>query len=208
MFLKGWYSCRVSLFLILTVLFMTAIINLIIFVNDDCEHSDQYRISPRWSHELILCTILWFLESMIRQPAGFCRKRVCLPGDGRSLLSPHLLRLSPERNVFVQAPSWNSFDSNHGACKKLLSVCSSCHLDGGPRPRYIISAPHLFRIADNRDISLHQVLGRWTRHISSWLDTNLWNNWNRRCPFSHFLPAFESMKCCGDSAPSSLFSRF
>jgi len=123
-------------------------------------------------------------------------------------LSPHLLRLSPERNVFVQAPSWNSFDSNHGACKKLLSVRSSCHLDGGPRPRYIISAPHLFRIADNRDISLHQVLGRWTRHISSWLDTNLWNNWNRRCPFSHFLPAFESMKCCGDSAPSSLFSRF
>jgi len=87
MFLKGWYSCRVSLFLILTVLFMTAIINLIIFVSDDCEHSDQYRISPRWSHELILCTILWFLESMIRQPAGFCRKRVCLPGDGRSLLT-------------------------------------------------------------------------------------------------------------------------
>ena len=52
-----------------------------------CEHSDQYRISPRWSHELILCTILWFLESMIRQPAGFRRKRVCLPGDGRSLLT-------------------------------------------------------------------------------------------------------------------------
>jgi len=75
MFLKGWYSCRVSLFLILTVLFMTAIINLIIFVNDDCEHSDQYRISPRWSHELILCTILRFLESMIRQPAGFRRKK-------------------------------------------------------------------------------------------------------------------------------------
>jgi len=111
MFLKGWYSCRVSLFLILTVLFMTAIINLIIFVNDDCEHSDQYRISPRWSHELILCTILWFLESMIRQPAGFRRKRVCLPGDGRSLLtfsdSPlkEMCSSKPHRETPLTAPT-------------------------------------------------------------------------------------------------------
>jgi len=40
-----------------------------------CEHSDQYRISPRRSHELMLGTVLWFLESMFRQPEGFRQKK-------------------------------------------------------------------------------------------------------------------------------------